>query len=103
MTESIVLDIATWTLLSSLVLPLLVGLVSKGVASKKLKATLLALFSVANGAVSSAIQNDGILTNATISAAVVSFVVAVASYYGYLKPSGTSAAVQEKTTNFGIG
>lgn len=102
MTEGIVLDIATWSLIASLVIPLLVGVVTKEVASQGLKATLLALFSAANGVVSSAIQNEGLLTQATFTAAVVSFVVSVATYYGYLKPTGVAPAVAEKTSDVGI-
>lgn len=103
MEENLVLAISTWTLLSSVVLPILVGIVTKEVASRGLKAVVLAFLAAANGAVSSAIQNEGILSQATLSAAVISFVVAVASYYGFLQPTNISPTVNEKTSDFGVG
>lgn len=103
MDDGIVLSISTWALLSSTILPILVGVVTKELAHSGVRATLLALLSAVNGAVSSAIQNEGILTSATVSAAFISFVVAVATYYGFLKPTDVSPKLNHKTKEFGIG
>ncbi len=89
--------------MSSVFLPILVGIVTKQVAHPALTSILLALFSAANGVVSSAILDHGIITKATLSAAFISWVVAVASYYGFLRPTGVAPAVQEKTADFGVG
>lgn len=101
--DVVALDMSYWTLLSSLVLPLLVGIVTKDVASRAIKSTALLFLSAANGVVSSAIANAGILTKETAVAAVISFVVAVGSYYGFLEPSGAAAKVADKTSGIGVG
>lgn len=103
MEDAIVLGMSFWTLLSSLALPLVVGVVTKELASGALKSTVLLFLSVVNGVVSSAILNQGILTKETVIAAIISFVAATGAYYGYLKPSGTAPLVQEKTAGIGIG
>lgn len=101
--DIIALNMSYWTLLSSLVLPLLVGVVTKDVASRGLKATALLFLSAVNGVVSSAIANAGILTKETVVAAVISFVIATGSYYGFLEPKGIAATVSDKTSGIGVG
>jgi hypothetical protein len=96
------LDIETGTLLVSTILPILVGIVTKKVTHSGIKATLLALLSAATGAINSAVNNDGILSKETLFAAFIAWVIAVATYYGFLVPTGVSPTVNEKTRNIGV-
>lgn len=102
----IVADLAWLTLLAAPFLPILVGLVTKRFADGSVKALLLLLLSAITGVVNQAILSGGLLSKETVIAAVVAYVIAVASHYGFLKPSsitGTDGVVQRKTENVGVG
>lgn len=96
-------DVATLATIVGVFLPILVGIVTKEVASSGLKATLLAGLSAVSGLVSSAIEVDGVFTKTALFSAVTTFVIAVATYYGYWKPTQVAPAVQRKTDQLGIG
>ena len=87
-------------LLVSTILPVLVGLVTTHVTSGGVKATLLALLALLTSlltelgrAIADGVPYDiglGLLLALPI------FVVSVSMHYGLWKPTGTSAAVQER-------
>ena len=91
------------SILLGTVLPILVGLVTKRVADRGLKAASLAFLSAATGVLSAAQTNDGLITKETLFFAAAAWATAVATYYGLLEPTGVAGAVQEKTQTFGIG
>jgi hypothetical protein len=81
--------------LTSVVLPVLVGLVTKRVTSGGIKAVLLLALSAANGflvKLSNPSPNFHIGTAAVLT--VVPFGVSVLSHFGLYKPTGISAAAQ---------
>ncbi len=84
-------------------LPIMVALVTKEMASPGVKAvTLAALAGVA--AVGHAwLNNKGLLTEVVVQDAVRNFVVAVATYFGFWKPTMVTDRVQESTGHLGVG
>lgn len=100
----ITLDVPTLTLLVGTVVPFLVALVSKEVASSRLKGVLNAALSAVGGALVVLLDNGGTANlNELINAGVFTFITSVATYYGIWKPSGATAKVAEKTGKFGVG
>lgn len=88
----------------AIVLPILVALVTKNLASKSVKALTLAALSIVSGVVANAIADGGVIkVEPVLSSALTSYVTAVAAYYGYYKPSGVAGKVGEATKHFGFG
>ena len=91
--------LAVVQLLIAFVLPVLVGLVTTRVTSGAIKAWLLAGLSLVTSllvelgrSIASGTTYD---LGVALLAALPAFVVSVASYYGLLKPTGITAAVQD--------
>lgn len=104
--DTFVVDLTWVTLAVSIVLPILVGIVTKQVANGRIKAALLLFFSALTGMLNQVIAEQGVLTKETIIAAVVAYVVATASHFGFWKPvevTGSEGVVQTKTSDFGVG
>lgn len=96
-------DVGTLTIIFGTVLPIVVGVVTKKVASRALKAISLLFLSAVAGVVAQAIGDDGILTLESVRAAAVTFVTGAATYYGFWKPSSVAEMVQDATARIGIG
>lgn len=96
-------DIGILTILGGTLLPLVVGIVTKEVAHRGLKAALLALLSGAVGAIDVIISEGGVFSKETIVAAGITWVTAVSTYYGFLKPTEISHTVNTATSGFGVG
>ncbi|MEX2267244.1 MAG: hypothetical protein WEA75_01020 [Acidimicrobiia bacterium] len=89
-------------LVSSIALPILVGIVTKEVAATWVKRLALALLGVAAAAVTQAINSDGSLdVESLLGQAVLAIAVAQGWYEGPLKP--VAQTVQDKTDALGIG
>lgn len=84
-------------------IPILVGLVTKEVASAKLKSLLLAVLSGLAAVGTAFVDGGGVLTQETLTMFAQTFVIAVATYYGFWKPTNVAPAVQHKTATFGLG
>ena len=97
-------DVAFAAILVGTVIPILVGIITKSSAASGLKAVGLLFLSVAGGVLATAVEsNQGLIEKPTLIAAGVTFVTAVATYYGFLKPTGASPAVNNATAGFGVG
>lgn len=96
------IDLSWLELLVAVVLPIAVGLVTKEVSSGALKAVALAALTAVSAIATAVINDAGVLTQETLQMGVEYFLIAVASYYGFWKPTGVAPAVQEKTSSFGI-
>lgn len=103
MLDSISIDPTVLTVLLGSVLPLLVRLVTTNFASSKLQAALLALLAAATGALSAAQTNAGVLSKDTLVFAAAAWVMAVASHYGFHKPTGVTDWVGDQTAGIGVG
>lgn len=85
------------------ILPILVALVTKKVASSGVKATVLALLSALTGLGTAAISNAGAISKEAFVNAFVAWVVGVATYYGLWSNIGVTQKVQDATPNTGVG
>ena len=90
------LDLAYWLgLITSLVLPVLVGLVTTKVTSAAVKAVLLLALSTANGfVVEVANRPAGFHLGTAVILSLVAFGTGVLSHFGFWKPTGITAAAQ---------
>ena len=95
-------DVTMLNLLLSTVLPLAVGVVTKKVASSKVRTVMLLALSTVAAVTVQAINDAGLVTDASVTLAVQNFVVAVAMYFGVWKPTGIAEKVQAKTEKIGV-
>lgn len=87
--------VAALTLLVTVLLPVLVGLVTKATTSPGAKAVLLAVLSAITGVASALIQAEGAVDLYPLALNAISvFVIAVATYYGLWKPTTVAAKAQ---------
>jgi hypothetical protein len=98
----LVVDVGTATLVAGVLIPIVVNIVTKEVASSAVKSILLLVLSAVAGLATVAISGGGVITDAALTNAAVTFVIAVASYYGFWKPTGISPALAEKGSDFGV-
>ena len=94
------LDLAYWLgLLTSVVLPVLVGMVTTRVTSPRTKAVLLLALSTLNGfLVEFADHGDGYSVGTAAVLSLVSFGTGVLTHFGLWKPTGVSAKAQDVGT-----
>lgn len=91
-------------LLVGTVIPLLVALVTKEVASSGVKGVLNAVLSAIGGALTVYVAAGGAVDVVGMAhAGIETFVVSIATYYGVYKATGLSTKVQAKTANVGVG
>ncbi|HRD17078.1 MAG TPA: hypothetical protein PK181_09640 [Methanothrix soehngenii] len=89
------MDLSWVELVVAVVLPVLVGLVTKEVTSSGVKAVLLAALSALAGLGTAYVNSNGVLSTEALQGAVEYFVIAVATYYGIWKPTGVAAKAQQ--------
>jgi hypothetical protein len=92
----IVLDVVLLSILIGTVLPIVVGIVTTKVESRKLKGALLIGLATIAGVLTTALNGDGVITKETLIAAAVSYVTATAAHYGVWKPQGVTEIIQTK-------
>lgn len=85
-------------------LPVLVGIVTKLQSPEWVKAWLHALLSAVAGAFVVAVKLDGtaVFSKETILAAAGVWIVGIAVYHGFLKPTKISPVINQKTAALGI-
>lgn len=101
----VLLDAQTISLLCGVVIPLLVGVLSKVNASSGLKAVLNALLSALAGALATFTQtglSNGVDWKTLIISILSVWIVSVATYYGVYKPTGVAGSVIAATSRFGL-
>ena len=98
------IDSQTVTLFGAVLLPLVVGVVSKNVAAKAVKSILLLSITALATLLARATLEDGkaVFTQELIQDGMVNWVVAIAAYYGLWKPTGVSETVNTRTADFGL-
>ncbi len=98
------LDVQALAFAAGVGVPILVGVVTRSNASSGFKAVLNFLLSAVAGALAVAIEAEGVVDVGSVVLGIGSvWVVSVATYYGLLKPTGVSGAVQRSTASFGVG
>lgn len=97
-------DVSALSMLEGLVIPLIVGLITKARANRAVKSVSLAVLSVIAGLISLAAKADGNIDLYTSAEAIITaFITAIASYYGFWKPTGVAPAIAGATPDVGIG
>jgi hypothetical protein len=98
------LDVSVLARVQGMVIPLLTGLITKKVASSRLKAFCTAMLSLLGSVVAVAIAADGkVVLGDWVDTFVTTLVTATATYYGFWKPTGTAEAVQDIAPTLGLG
>src|SRR5258708_35209379 len=98
--STIHLDGQVLSLASGVLLPLVVGLLTRVPASRRLQSLLNALLSAVAGAVTTAIQAKGNIVPQTYLLNIgIAWVSSIATYYGLWEPTGVAGAVKAKTPN----
>lgn len=98
------LDVNFLTFLIAVGIPILTALVTKSSASSAVKSIVTVTLVVATTAVQRALAANGVVNLKTFATtALVTWIIAIATYYGLLKPTGVTPAVSAAAPNFGIG
>lgn len=97
------LDLNQWALLFGVLMPILVGVVTKANASAGLKASVLLFLELATGVMTEFFASPGGFDwrHALVNA-LAAFVTGVAAYYGFLKHT-VNPVVVDATARFGMG
>jgi hypothetical protein len=96
-------DPQVFALVTGVVLPLLVGLITKYDASPRVKALLLALLAGVSGALASLNSSEPVISGETLTQVAISWVTAILVYFGFWKPTGVTETLNWATRNFGFG
>lgn len=92
------------SMLISVGIPLLVGVITKLHASQALKGALNALLSAATAALTDYLAHPKHVAWYILVLNIgINFAISEASYYGIWKPTGIANGLQNATANFGIG
>lgn len=91
-----VVDVAVLSILVGTILPIIVGVVTKQMSSSTVKAVILMFLSAVTGLVNGAINAGGLFTQEAVIGAGLAWITAVATYMGFLKPSGASDKISAK-------
>lgn len=100
---AVVLSVTALQIVLYTVLPVLTGVVTKEVASARVKAIVLMVLTAVATLIIAAVQNDGLFTDESLLQFVTGLVVGIATYLGVWKPIGVTEAVNTKTASFGVG
>lgn len=95
MDDLITLDPTTVVMITALVVPILVGLLTKLNAPSGLKSFVMLLVSALSTLLAQAMTEDGyaVVSQDMFKAWIVTTVTAVATYYGVYKPLGVSSSL----------
>lgn len=102
--RSVTVDLHLLTLLSAFI-PILTGVITKKLASKRVKSLLTTALSILAGGIGAVLKNQGNIPDveAWVTEMVLAFVIAQATYRGLWKPTGVAEAVQNVAPDKGIG
>jgi len=99
----VILDLNQWALLFGVLMPILVGVVTKANASAGLKATVLLFLELATGVLTEFFASpQGFDWSNALVNAFAAFITGVAAYYGFLKHT-VNPVVIDATARFGMG
>lgn len=104
MDSIIMIDALTVSMLIGVVLPIVVGIITKLGAPRGLQSVLLLFLASVLGLIVNATITNGtaVFSVEAILTAGIGWVTAIASHYGLLKPTGITPKVAEKTADFGL-
>jgi hypothetical protein len=96
-------DTSLLAALAGVIIPLLVGIVTKANASSGIKAIVNAALTALGGLVATVLPGDDFQWHPFLAAWLTAWLTSVGTYYGLLKPTGVAPAVQHATAEVGIG
>lgn len=96
-------DVGALTIVAGVVIPLATAVVTKQLASSRLKSLVTVTLAAVAGLVQTAIDGGGVVSRETVTNALMAWVLAISSYYGLWKPTQTAGTVGAATARFGIG
>ncbi len=96
-------DVTQLVYWSGLIVPLLVGFVTKLRAGSGVKAMLNLVLSAVIALVAQAVTDEGVFTTESAYAVFATWVVSMASYHGFWRPTGIAGAIAVATRGFGVG
>lgn len=88
--------------LAGVLVPLLVGIVTKTAAPAGLKAMVNAALTALGGLVATIVPGE-FAWHPFLASWATAWVVSVATYYGLWKPTGVAPAIQQSTGTIGLG
>jgi hypothetical protein len=100
---TVTLDTQMLSVLTGVIVPLLVGLLTKLNAGRGIKAVINALLSAAAAALALIVPDVPFELRSFVITWAQVWVISIASYYGFHKPTGVAPAVQQSTANVGVG
>jgi small basic protein len=95
-------DAALLATLAGLLVPLLVGIVTKTTAPAGLKAMINAALSALGGLVATVVPG-AFHWHPFLASWATAWVVSIATYYGLWKPTGVAPAIHQSTGTVGVG
>lgn len=102
--EKVHLDVGILTFIVATAIPILTALITKANTSSAIKAVTTLTLAVIAAAVQLAIEANGVVNFRTFLANLaVTWIIAIATYYGLLKPTGVTGKAAAVAPNAGIG
>lgn len=98
------LDVGVLTFIVATAIPILTGLITKANASSGVKAVTTLTLAIIAAAVQLAIEANGVVNLRTfLGNLAVTWIIAIATYYGLLKPTKVTQKAAAVAPNFGLG
>jgi hypothetical protein len=91
------------TMVTGVLIPILVAVLTRVHASPALKAVLNAGLSALSGVLSTLVIDDHTNWRHVVVKVLLTWALSIATYYGLWKPTTTTATVADATKGFGIG
>lgn len=98
------LDVGILTFIVGTAIPILTALITKARASSAVKAVVTLTLAVIAAAIQLAIEVNGVVNlRSFLANLAVTWIIAIATYYGLLKPTGVTGKVAQVAPDTGIG
>ena len=98
------LNVGVLTFIVATAIPILTALLTKSSASSSVKSVLTLTLALVATAIQRIITANGVVNLKTAASTfVVTYIIAIATYYGLLKPTGVTGGVNKASARFCIG
>lgn len=102
--QKVHLDVGILTFIIATAIPILTAMVTKSSASSRLKSLTTLTLAVIASAIQLAIDANGVVNlKSFLANLAVTWIIAIAMYYGLLKPTGVTEKAAVATQGVGIG
>lgn len=98
------LDVGVLTFIIATAIPILTAILTKSTANSSVKSVVTLTLALIATAIQRIVTANGVVNLRTAgSTFVVTWIIAIATYYGLLKPTGVTPGTAKATAKFGIG